>query len=59
MQIHELEHGDLIFSWTWAERLELLGRVESVQANIEANFEKHFGKPKASNEMTRREPGQD
>ena len=60
MQTHELDHGDLVLTWTWTERQELLGQIEAVQRNLELSFEKHFGKPKATNGMTRREgPGQD
>ena len=60
MQTRELDGPDLIIRVTWAERMALSVQAEQIQRNIEASFEKHFGKPKASNGMTRREePGQD
>ena len=42
MQTTELDCGDLILSWTWQERQELLGRIEQIQQQMELNFSKYF-----------------
>lgn len=43
MQIQEMDQGDLILSWTWQERQELLAQIEAVKQQMEQSFKKIFG----------------
>lgn len=47
MQIQEMDQGDLILSWTWTERQELLAQIEAVKHQMEQSFSKYFTNDKS------------
>ena len=47
MQTHELDQGDLVLTWTWAERMELLGQIENIKQQMEQSFSKYFTNDKS------------
>jgi len=59
MQSEITDQGDLIMSWSYAERMELADKIEGIQHRLESSFERIFGRPLPSNEIGRLEPGQD
>ena len=42
MQSRITDECDLILTWTWAERMELLGQIENIKQQMEQSFSKYF-----------------
>lgn len=42
MQSRITDECDLVLTWTWAERMELLGQIENIKQQMEINFAKYF-----------------